>query len=281
MVHRVTVEVMLRGILGAGLCAALAGCYNPPEPDCGFTCGPSNACPTDYTCASDHICHRDGFAGTCPARTVDASTDAAAFSIGTTTPADGATGVPVDQVITANVDRDVDGVDNSTFSLQQGAAPVTAMASYSLGQFHLRLAPALQLAPSTTYTAVIAAGITEHNGTAMLTPAMWSFTTGADTVAPHLASSMPFDSEANVPTTTTITLVFDEPVTGVDTTSVTVTDGVTPVVGAVTATDTHTYVFTPTVALAAATTYTVSLGNAITDSYGNAFAPASFTFTTQ
>jgi len=272
---------MLRGILGAGLCAALAACYSPPEPDCGFTCGPSNACPADYTCASDHICHRDGFDGTCPARTADAATDAAAFAIGTTNPANGATGVPVDQVITANVDRDVDGVNNTTFSLQQSAAPVDATASYSLGQFHLRLVPALQLAANTTYTVVISAGITEHNGAGMLTPAMWSFTTGADTVAPHLASSMPFNSAVNVPTATTITLIFDEPVTGVDTTSVSVTDGVTPVVGAITATDTHTYVFTPTAALTAATTYTVALTNAITDSASNALAPVTFTFTTQ
>ncbi len=273
---------MLRGILGAGLCVALAGCYSPPEPDCGFTCGPGGTCPADYSCAADHICHRTGFSGTCPGRTADAGIDAPAFAIGATTPADGASGVPVDQVITANVDRDVDGVDSSTFYLlQQGTAHVTATASYSLGSFHLRLAPALQLAPSTSYTAVVAAGITAHDGGGSLTAAMWSFTTGADAVAPHLTSSMPFDSEANVPTTTTVTLVFDEPVTGVDTTSVTVTDGVTPVVGAIAATDSHTYVFTPTAALAAATTYTVSLSNAIQDAYANALAPVSFTFTTQ
>ena len=272
---------MLRGILGAGLFAALAGCYSPPEPDCGFTCGPSNACPADYTCASDHICHRDGFEGTCPARTADAGADAAPFAAGSTTPASGATGVPVDQVITANVDRDVDGVTSSTFTLQQGAAPVAATASYSLGSFHLRLVPALQLAANTTYTAIITAGITEHNGGAALLPQAWSFTTGADTVAPHLASSLPANSSVNVPTTTTITLNFDEPVTGVDTTSVSVTDSVTPVVGAITATDAHTYVFTPTTALAAATTYTVALTNAITDSASNALAPVSFTFTTQ
>ena len=40
----------------------LAGCYSPPEPDCGFVCGPGGACPADYTCASDHQCHRNGAA---------------------------------------------------------------------------------------------------------------------------------------------------------------------------------------------------------------------------
>lgn len=275
---------MLRGILGAGLCAALAACYSPPEPDCGFTCGPSNTCPTDYACASDHICHRNGFSGTCPARSADAGTDAAAFAVVSTDPVDGATGVPVDQVIIANVDRDVDGA-NGPVLLVTGRDPTTgvdATESYSLGSFRIRIVPALQLAPNTTYEIMIGGGgITEHNGTAVLTLTHWTFTTGTDTVAPHLASSMPFNGQANVPTTATVTLAFDEPVMGVDTTSVTVTDGVTPVVGAISATDTHTYVFTPTAALTAATTYTVSLTNAITDDYSNALAPVSFTFTTQ
>ncbi|HET9625505.1 MAG TPA: hypothetical protein VFP84_29260 [Kofleriaceae bacterium] len=45
---------------------ALAACYDVPEPDCGFVCGPDDrgtghtACPDDYTCAADHRCHRNG-----------------------------------------------------------------------------------------------------------------------------------------------------------------------------------------------------------------------------
>lgn len=273
---------MLRRILGAGLLAALAGCYSPPEPDCGFTCGPGGTCPADYSCASDHVCHRSGFAGTCPGRTGDAGADAAAaVQVLSTMPADGAAGVSVATTIVATVDKDVDGVDSAHFYLQQGATPVTGSATYSLGTFHLRLVPALQLDPNTAYTAVIAAGITEHNGAGVLMPTMWSFTTGADTVAPHLASSMPFDTEANVPTTTTITLYFDEPVTGVDTTSVIVSDGTTPVVGTISAVDAHTYTFTPTAPLTAATSYTVALTNAISDTHGNAFAATSFGFMTQ
>ncbi|MBV8756639.1 MAG: Ig-like domain-containing protein [Deltaproteobacteria bacterium] len=272
---------MLGRVLGAGLFAALAGCYSPPEPDCGFACGPGGACPADYSCASDHVCHHTGFSGTCPARTADAAADAAPFAIVSTNPADGATGVSVGQVIVANVDRDVDGVDSTTFSLEQDATPVAGTASYSLGSFHLRFVPALQLDPNTTYTAVIGTGIHAHNADGNLMPATWSFTTGADTVVPHLAQSNPMANAVNVPTTSTVTLYFDEPVMGVDTTSVTVTAGVTPVVGAISATDAHTYVFTPTAALAAATTYTVALTNAITDNYGNALAPVSFTFTTQ
>jgi hypothetical protein len=40
--------------------AALAACYSPYEPECGFVCGDGGACPPDYTCASDNICHLNG-----------------------------------------------------------------------------------------------------------------------------------------------------------------------------------------------------------------------------
>lgn len=40
--------------------AALAGCFSPYEPACGFICGSDGACPADYTCASDNVCHRNG-----------------------------------------------------------------------------------------------------------------------------------------------------------------------------------------------------------------------------
>ncbi|HTR49321.1 MAG TPA: hypothetical protein VMJ10_01360 [Kofleriaceae bacterium] len=42
-----------------GLSPAVA-CYTAPEPDCGFVCGSGGACPDDYTCMADNICHRNG-----------------------------------------------------------------------------------------------------------------------------------------------------------------------------------------------------------------------------
>jgi hypothetical protein len=40
--------------------AIVAACYEVPQPDCGFVCGPDGACPDGYGCASDHYCHRAG-----------------------------------------------------------------------------------------------------------------------------------------------------------------------------------------------------------------------------
>jgi hypothetical protein len=50
----------MTGRIWACLLTVVSACYNPPEPDCGFVCGPGGACPMDYTCASDNVCHRNG-----------------------------------------------------------------------------------------------------------------------------------------------------------------------------------------------------------------------------
>ena len=47
---------LLVGLAGA----IVVACYDLPRPDCGFGCGANHACPDDYTCASDHYCHRIG-----------------------------------------------------------------------------------------------------------------------------------------------------------------------------------------------------------------------------
>lgn len=266
-----------------GIIAALAACYSPPEPDCGFACGPSGACPPDYTCAPDRVCHRNGAAAglTCPGR-ADAAVDSpsAGPQVLNLDPALNATGVPVDQIVRMVVDRDLFGVSNSTFYLLDANGQVAGTSQYQMFSLTAEIHPTLQLAPGRLYRAVADVGITDNNG-APLVPFQWAFTTGADTVVPHLAATNPFSGEPNVPPATTLTITFDEPVTGVDVTSWTVTDGITAIVGTITMVDSHTFVFTPAMALASATTYTVALTSAIQDGYGNALAPTSFTFTTQ
>jgi len=59
-------------ILGLG--GALTACYDVPQPDCGFGCGPLDACPEGYVCAADKRCHRIG----APITTVCNASDAGA-----------------------------------------------------------------------------------------------------------------------------------------------------------------------------------------------------------
>ena len=43
----------------------VAGCFDPDEPACTFSCTPGGACPTDYMCLPDGYCHLGGKPGNC------------------------------------------------------------------------------------------------------------------------------------------------------------------------------------------------------------------------
>lgn len=60
-------------LLAALVGAIISACYDIPRPACGFVCGPDGACPDDYTCASDHYCHRNGESDGVVCRTPDAA----------------------------------------------------------------------------------------------------------------------------------------------------------------------------------------------------------------
>jgi len=45
------------------------------QPPCTFACGPGGACPENYTCASDGLCHRVNSTGQCD---IGAASDGAA-----------------------------------------------------------------------------------------------------------------------------------------------------------------------------------------------------------
>jgi len=60
----------------ATVLAVVAACYDVPTPDCGFLCGPGDACPEGYTCANDHRCHRTGAPPSLMCGPPDAAVDA-------------------------------------------------------------------------------------------------------------------------------------------------------------------------------------------------------------
>jgi hypothetical protein len=267
---------MTRSVL---ILAALAGCYSPPEPDCGFACGPGDACPADYTCARDHYCHRNGASSTLVCGTPDAAVDAPpAPTVTSTVPADGEMFVAVDVIPSATFSEDVVGVSDATMSLTSSAGAVAGNAYYSVQL--ARFIPDAQLEQNTTYTVHLAAGIMGTNG-APLAPYQWSFTTNQDTVGPHVQVTMPANAETGVATTSAIRVTFDEPVMNVDATDFLVDASGVPVAGTFASADMRTWTFTPDVALPSAALITVSLYEAITDRYGNQLTRYTFDFTTQ
>jgi hypothetical protein len=97
----------------------------------------------------------------------------------------------------------------------------------------------------------------------------------ADVTSPHVASTTPADNATGVALSMPVTVIFDEPVQGVDAT--TLSAGVTATVTATSATE---YVLSPAADWPASTQITVQLAAGIHDAAGNALAPTSFSFTT-
>lgn len=257
---------------------ALAGCYSPPEPDCGFACGAGGACPADYTCTDDHRCHRNG----APASLTCASPDAAGDSapkVVSVDPPDGAHDVAVDAIPTAIVDQDVIGVSNTTFQLFQDTNLIAGFAEYAPQSRALRFIPQRNLDEFGYFRVVVAPGITNAAGEP-LPPVQWTFITGADTAPPRVYSTDPDPFQTGVSTSTNIMVVFTEAVTGVDATNFTVDAG-GPIAGSVSPNDPGTYVFAPAALLPSNATITVTLGAGIQDLKGNPFAGYGFSFTTQ
>jgi hypothetical protein len=178
---------MWRRLPLAGLLSlAIAGCYNPPEPDCGFVCGDGGACPPDYTCASDNVCHRNG---TPPTLTCSA-TSPIEFDVASAT-ATSPTTIAI------------------TFSAPPDPTSAATLANYSIANLALTGTPRLAgnivsldtaLQADTTYTATVA-NVTRASDGKTLGVAMASF--------PGLP---PFDVASAVSIdSTTITVTFDAP----------------------------------------------------------------------
>jgi hypothetical protein len=280
----------MRRILGVALiCLGLVGafalglsCYTVPEPDCGFVCGAGSACPDDYMCGSDTICHRIGAAtGTVCSRD-GGPMDAPITSptVVANVPADGATGVSRTAPITATFDQAIeDGTLGSASFIVMTSVGVQLMGTLAIDDATMTASftPVSELPAGMTLTVQLTSSILSSQN-APLIPFTFSFTT-IDDQPPTLVSSMPLDMSTNVPDASVIVVTFSEPVMGVDTTSFVVTSGAA-ITGTVTG-SAATYTFTPTAALPAASLVTVTLGSAISDLAGNPLGPVSFSFTTQ
>jgi Bacterial Ig-like domain len=279
----------MRRILGAaivcaGVVAAIAlgiSCYATPEPDCGFVCGSGGACPDDYACASDSICHRLGSPPSTVCTGDGGLADAALVSptVTATSPTDGATGVSRTAMISATFSQPiVDSTVNAGSFIVEDANGVPQAGTFVPDDSTMTMSfmPTM-LTSGSVITVMITGNITSTQG-APVTPLTFSFTT-IDNEPPTLVSSNPFDGATAVPDASLITITFSEPVTGVDINSFAPSTTIGPIAGAISGSG-ATYQFTGTAGLPAASVVTVNLSSAIQDLSGNALLPVSFSFTT-
>lgn len=217
-------------------------------------------------------------------------------TVTSTSPANGATAVPVNRAITATFSKAMNPltITTSTFTVTS-ATPVIGVVTYDAASNTAIFTPLANLAANTTFTATITAGAQDTAGTPLASggsaPNPWTFTTGStsDITAPTVIATNPANTATGVPTNRRITATFSEamnPATINTATFLVTGPGITPVAGTVTyAAVSNTAIFTPSANLAANTLFTATVTVGATDLAGNALAgggsaPNPWTFTT-
>jgi hypothetical protein len=210
-----------------------------------------------------------------------------------TNPADLATGVPFNQIVSATFSTAMNPatINSTTFTLTgPGATPVSGLVAYSAISNSLTFTPTANLAASTTFTATITTGAQDLAGIGLASNYVWTFTTGAAAVVtpPEIVSTVPSNAATNVPLNQAVSATFTEAMNPLTITTATFTlaaPGGVPVVGTVSY-DAIDFIatFTPAAPLIASTTYTATVTNGATDLAGNPLgttgAPNPWTFKT-
>jgi len=219
--------------------------------------------------------------------TTGAALDAISPAVNAPVPVNLATGVATNSSVSAAFSEPMDPatINTTTFTLKQGATPISGSVTYSGVTAVFK--PAANLAPNQLHTVTITTGARDLAGNALVVARVWRFTTGAapDTTAPTVSSTVPLDLANNVTTNSSVSAVFSEPMDPLTITSATVTlkQGLTPVSGNVTYSG-LTAVFKPTTVLANNTTYSATIksgSNGARDLKGNALAvDKTWSFTT-
>ena len=212
--------------------------------------------------------------------------DITAPTVSSTVPVNAATGVSLNQNITATFSETMlpSSITTTTYTLTgPGTTPVAGAVTYT--GTTATFDPTSALAASTLYTATITTGAKDSASNPLAGNYVWTFTTGAtsDATAPTVSSTVPATAATGVSLNQNIAATFSESMLAstITTTTFTLTGpGTTPVAGAVTYTGT-TATFDPTSNLAASTLFTATLTTGATDLAGNALASSyAWTFTT-
>ena len=194
-----------------------------------------------------------------------------------TVPANGATGVPVTQIISATFSEVMNGstITNSTFTLTgPGATSVGGTVGFS--GVTATFTPSAHLAGSTLYTATITTGAKDLINDGLATNFVWTFTTAP---IPIVIATNPLNGATAVPLNQMITATFSVPMNAGTVTAagtfILALGGVggAGVPGAVVYdASSNTAIFSPTAALTANTQYTATITAAAQSAQGNNLA---------
>jgi hypothetical protein len=201
-----------------------------------------------------------------------------------TSPAPGATCVPVTQAVTATFNNAMNPstINTTTFTVAApGGGLIAGTVSYS--GVTATFTPTTNLLPNTTYTGTITTGATDPAGHVLEMNYVWTFTTGP---IPTVTVTNPANGAIGVPLNQKISATFSVPMNAASITISTFTlaaPGGVVVAGTVTnASASNTAIFAPNVNLTASTVYTATITTGVTSTCGNNALAANFvwTFTT-
>ena len=199
--------------------------------------------------------------------------------VSTTNPVDGAVGVPLNQIITATFNEEMNPatIDQSSFVLTVGGTPVSG--TVALSGAVATFTPNSLLAPNTVYAARIKTLAKDVAGNALQTDHVWTFTTG---IVPFVASTDPIPNATGVALNKIISATFNMPMNPLTLTNITYTvkEGANTVVGTISYAG-STVSFMPTLPLLANKVYTATITTGAKNVAGTAMASNYvWTFTT-
>jgi len=207
-----------------------------------------------------------------------------------TVPVNQATGVPINQALSAtfSVAMNPATIDASTFTLAgPGGTAVAGVVTYVPAGSAATFVPSANLLPSTVYTATITTGAEDLSGVGLTGNFVWTFTTAAAPVLtpPTVISTVPMNGATAVPLNQSVSGTFStamNPATINSTTFSLTGPGTTPVAGLVAyAAVGDTLTFTPLANLAPSTLYTATITTGATNLAGTPLAANYvWTFTT-
>ncbi len=132
-----------------------------------------------------------------------------------TNPANAATNVPMNQIVTATFNEEMNPVTitQSSFTLTGGlksGVPVPGIVSYDNTHATLSFAPTANLSPNTTYTGTVKSTIKDLKGNALQTNYVWTFSTGA-ILSPTVITTDPVNAETGVFINKVVSATFSIP----------------------------------------------------------------------
>ena len=194
------------------------------------------------SCAKDDF---QGTAGVCPTVTA-------------TNPLDGATNVPLNQIITVTFNEEINPatIVQTSFTIV-GTSAIAGTITYS--GTTATFTPNANLTPNTTYVGTLTTAIKDLNGNALQQNYNWSFTTGA-TLQPRITATSPINNDTNVVLNKVVSASFNMPMNPltINASTFTLKQGATSIAGVVTYSGNNAF-FTPNANLTANMIYTATI----------------------